>query len=109
MIPLTAAGAEAGAVASPFCSRVARGPGVSGTPAPAAEPQSAGGAAVPADGAAVPADGAAVPADGAAVPADGAGTTPPASRFPAPAAGGRSTRTGPDHSPLLYGMPIRPA
>src|SRR5207302_166873 len=79
--------AEAGAAARPFANTVARGPGASGTPAAPAGLQSFTEAG----------------ADG------GGGATPAASRFPAPAAGRRSTRTGPDHSPFSYGIPKRPA
>src|ERR1700693_385308 len=90
MIPLTAAGAPAGAAARPSGRSRARGPEVTGTPdADAAEQP--------------PAD------DGAAGLISAAGLTSAASAvWPSicedPVPGGRSIRTGPDQRPFSYGM-----
>ncbi len=99
-MPLTEAGASVGAAASPSGSSVARSPGASGTPASASGEQLEGS----------PGEAAGEATRGApSAVAAGVATGVCARTLPAPAAGGRDTRTGPDHRPSSYGIPSEAA
>ncbi len=93
MISLTAGGASAGAAASPSGSSCARGPGDHGTPpsVPARARRRIRGRRLRREQRAR------------------ARRAPDPAGSPAPLAGGRSIRTGPDHRPFSYGIPSRPA